>query len=389
MKNLFTLILSVILVMTFVFSLTACGSSDSSSIKESVSSATEIAPTEPATVNAELQSNLESQMSDRHFSGVVRVSKDGVVISEAASGKTAPDSDEDITLDTRFPVGSVSKQFCAAAIMQLKEAGKLSTADTLDKYFPDYPLGKDLTIKDLLTMQSGIPEMLFPHLRLASSNDDQKDEDNICIVSATASEEENRKAIKDWIFQQELDFEPGSDCAYSNSNFFLLADIIEQVSGQKYGDYMKENIFSPLQMNATGLITELKNADDLAQPMISTPDLPFGIDIDGTTFGAGDIVTTAADMDKWLTSLRENTLLSEESIKEMTTDYAPDSMLHYGYGLVIDTEGVWYHEGKVDSYTSYAYTVPESGYNYFAVSNASGGTEYFNELFSEYADVTE
>ena len=382
MKNNLTPILSVILAMIFVFSLAACGNSD-------VSSGDENAAAELATINAELQSDLESQMADRNFSGVVRVSKDGVVLCEAASGKMGPDSDEDITLDTRFPVGSVSKQFCAAAIMLLKEDGKLSTTDTLDKYFPDYSHGKDLTLKDLLTMQSGIPEMLGSHLRLSSSNDDQKEGSDVCIVSATANEADNRKAIKDWIFRQELDFEPDSDCLYSNSNYFLLADIVEQVSGQKYGDYLKEHIFSPLGMNATGLITELKNADDLAQPMFTTPEMPFGINIDGTTFGAGDIVTTAADMDKWLTSLRENAILSEESIKEMTTNYSPDATLHYCYGLISDTDGVWYHDGRVDSYTSYAYTVPEEGFNYFAVSNTASGTEYLIDLFSDYIDVTE
>lgn len=382
MKNKLTPILSIILSIIFLSSLAACGSTDSSTPDES-------APTESATVNAALQSELEIQMSDRNFSGVVRVSKNGTVLCESASGKMGPDSDEDITLDTRFAIGSVSKQFCAAAIMLLKEDGKLSTADTLDKYFPDYSRGKDLTVRDLLTMQSGIPEFLGPDLRLSSSDDDQKDETGVCVVSETATEAENRKAIKDWLFQQELDFEPESDCVYSNSNYFLLADIVEQVSGQTYSDYMKERVFSPLEMNATGLTPELKNADDLAQPKLNTPEMPFGIAIDGLTFGAGDIVTTTADMDKWLTSLRENTILSEESIKEMTTNHSPDSVLHYGYGFVIDTDGVWYHNGRVDSYTSYAYTVPEEGYNYFAVSNANSDTEYFKNIFLDNVHATQ
>lgn len=374
MRNILTALLSIILTAILIFTLAACGSSDSSSAETG-------APTEPATVNAALQSQLETQMTDRNYSGVVRVSKNGVVISESASGKMGPDSDKDITLDTRFAVGSVSKQFCAAAIMQLKENGKLSTSDTIDKYFPDYSRGKDITVKQLLTMQSGIPEMLTQFYNPSSSKGDK------CDVSSTASEAENRKALKEWIFRQPLDFDPGSDCTYSNSNYFLLADIVEQVSGQKYADYMKEHVFSPLEMNATGLITELKNAEDLAQPQSTASNVPIMIQIDGLTFGAGDIVSTAADMDKWLTSLRKNTILSEESVKEMTTDYSPDSMMHYGYGLVIDTNGALYHEGRVDSYTSYVYTAPKDEYNYIAFSNALSGTESFNTLFSE--DVKE
>ena len=370
MKNVITSLLSVILAATLIFTLAACGSSDSSSADTS-------APTEPATVNAALQSQLETKMTDRNYSGVVRVSKNGVVLSEYAFGKMDRNSDEDITLDTRFAVGSVSKQFCAAAVMQLKESGRLSTSETIDKYFPDYSRGKDITVKQLLNMQSGIPEMLNQFFHAPSSNSDT------CEVSSNASEADNRKELKDWIFRQSLDFEPGSDCVYSNSNYFLLADIVEQVSGQKYGDYMKEHVFSPLGMNATGLITELKNADDLAQPKSAASDVPIMIHIDGLTFGAGDIVTTAADMDKWLTSLRKNTILSEESIKEMTTDYSPDTMMHYGYGFVTDKEGVWYHEGRVDAYTSYVYTVPDNEYNYIAFSNALSGTESFNELFLE------
>jgi CubicO group peptidase (beta-lactamase class C family) len=137
-----------------------------------------------------------------------------------------------------MPVGSVSKQFCAAAILMLRDKGELSLDDTLSKYFPEYEIGKDITLKQLLSMQSGIYDMV--------------NEGVVDDMSADNSEEANTEVIKNWIFSKELKFEPGSTMSYSNSNYFLLGNIVEQVSGEKYMDFLRENIFKPIGMNNTG-----------------------------------------------------------------------------------------------------------------------------------------
>ncbi len=180
--------------------------------------------------------------------------------------------------------------------------------------------------------------------------------------------EENRQAALAWLFEQPLNFEPGTRYEYSNSNYFLLAQIVEQVAGMPYEDFVRQRIFEPLGMNRSGFIHELWHEDDVALPPAADAENFEAPIASGVLQGAADLVTTAGDIDKWLTALRQKTLLSEESYAEMTQDYSPDDG-KYGYGLMLHMPNGVGHTGMLSAYTSLAYTRPDKGYNFFAVSN--------------------
>lgn len=299
------------------------------------------------------QNYLDEQMEEYDIHGVVYVTKNGEVLCQSARGIANTAESKEMTVDTLFPIGSNSKQFCAAAILLLQEQGKLSVDDPVSEYFPEYTIAKDVTIKNLLTMRSGIcnhPESLFKEYTL----------------SEDATSEENIQTILEWLYTKKLLFTPDKAHRYSNTNYLLLSIIVEQVSGQSYADFIEENIFVPLGMNNSGFYEELKNHPDLAEHN-GEADAPIDPDYKGLIQGSGDLVSTAEDMDKWMTSLKECTILSEESVNEMTTDYSRGT--GYGYGVRLQNDGELFHDGAIVTYLSFVFTYPDEGFNVFAVTN--------------------
>lgn len=276
-----------------------------------------------------LQTKFEKMLDKYQFEGVMSVMKDGVSAVSIARGTL--ENGEAITIDTPMPVGSISKQFCAAAILLLQEQGKLSTEDTLGKYFPEYEAGKDIPLSLVLSHRSGVPD-------IPDSIHD--------IVSVDKSYEENTDLFKEWHFALPLSFEPDRIYSYSNSNFFLLADIIEQVSGKKYIDFLRENILTPLGMEHTGSISELSEKPAwLGGITFEKVDLEKGL-----TKGSGDIISNAADISKWLNALTGGNVLSDDSYQQMITDYSPEE--GYGYGIRIGFFGGIGHNGQIGDYYS-------------------------------------
>ncbi len=316
------------------------------------------------------QDYLDSLTSKRNINGVVYVTKDGEVLCEYANGMANTEEGKKITTDTMFPIGSNSKQFCAAAILLLKEQGKISVDEKISKYFPEYVKGADITVKDLLTNRSGIRNyqegVMFEEYAL----------------STEATESENQEKILNWIYSKELTFKPDSRYEYSNTNFFLLSLIAEQVSGQSYTDFVKENILTPLKMTNSGFYEELYNHPDLAEHR-GDPSEIIDPEYKGYAQGAGDLVSNAKDMDKWMTSLREHTILSEESITEMTTNYSPTSPSGYGYGIGVLSDGTLTHNGLATTYVSVSSTNFNNKLNVFVISN---NFEYEESTVLDFAD---
>lgn len=335
MKKLLALALSILITL----SAAAC-SNQSSGTAETTSPATTAAPTQEATTGSPEQQMLTEKLNDLGFEGTVYAAKGGKAYATYATG-TLPGGDA-ITIDTPMPVGSVSKQFCAASILMLQEQGKLSVKDKLSKYFPECPYGDKITLHNMLSMRSGIPEII------------DKKEQLQYEVSMDKTDEENTAAFKNWVFAQELDFEPDESFAYSNSNFMLLGLIVEQVSGKSYINFLHDNIFTPLGMKHSGTIHELKDNPSWANGVThKAEDLSPGIE-PGMAKGAGDIVSTGEDITLWLNALRSGKVISKDSYKAMTTDYT-DSTSHYGYGIYLDFINGIGHFGNIGTYTAADY----------------------------------
>ncbi len=348
-------ILAIILSCAMLLSVSACSSEKADNTETTVQSTT-TEPTQAVTVDPlsdEVKEQIDTALEKNNFEGIVYLTQNGTVVYESATGKD--EKGADLTVESPMYIGSVSKQFCATAIMMLKEQGKLTVDDTLDKFFPEYEIGKDITIKNLLSMRSGIPEMLG----------------NLDGVSVDKTESENVAIIKKWIFEQPLDFEPDSENVYSNTNYFLLGIIVEEVSGQPYNEFIRENIFKPLGMKDSGFVNEVKTNPDFSKGL-TYDTFPAGTGAeDGVSKGAGDIVTTAPDMDKWMTGLRSGKIISDESYREMIADHSPDIGAHYGYGLqAMYKKGIG-HGGKIGNYMCLDYINEEYGYNLFAITSTT------------------
>lgn len=298
-------------------------------------------------LSEETSKKIDDILSENIMEGVVYITKDDKPIYQSAAGNL--ESGDELTIDMPLPIGSVSKQFCAVSILQLRDAGSLSLDDTLEKYFPNYEKGKDITLKQLLTMRTGIPD-------LEGADFDFKD---------GGTDEENTLVVLKWLNKQPFGFAPDTNYEYSSTNYFLLANIVEKVSQKSYTEYLRENIFTPLNMIQSGSIYELKNSPDWANGL--TYSEVAEQNIDGFAKGAGDLVCSVKDLSLWLTALKSGKVISQESYNEMTTNYSDEN--NYGYGIQSDLFGGIGHLGAIYPFCTAEYTNAENSLNLIVISN--------------------
>ncbi len=305
----------------------------------------------------DIQKEFEEILEKHKFAGVAYAEKNGKAVALAAKGKS--ESGADFTVDTVMPVGSISKQFCTAAILLLQEKGKLSIDDRLEKYYPEYTAAKDVRLKDMLDMRSGIPDI------------------NLELGSIDSTEEENIAALSKEIFSKPLDFETDTAFGYSNFNYILLAEIVEKTSGKKYIDYLRSNFFEPLGMKNTGSIDEMKAGQSWANGVSYT-----NIELrPGLTKGCGELLSTGADISLWLYGLSSGKVISSESYEAMTTDYSEGE--GYGYGIRPQFFGGVGHTGGIGDYYSADYLKADEGLTIFFSSNSLKSPGYITFIMTD------
>ncbi|MDX1407859.1 MAG: serine hydrolase domain-containing protein, partial [Saprospiraceae bacterium] len=188
-----------------------------------------------AQVHDQIEAYVKPLVLSNNFAGVVSVAWQGNRVFEQAFGMADHERGGKHTIDGVFQIASVSKPFTATAIMMLVEEGKLRLDDPVSRFVPDFTRGADLTVHHLLTHTSGIPNI------------------NSMPVYTILEQQDNAPAGLITHFKDlPLDFEPGERYGYSNSNYNLLAFIVEQVSGMEFGDFLSTRIFAPLDMTHTG-----------------------------------------------------------------------------------------------------------------------------------------
>jgi CubicO group peptidase (beta-lactamase class C family) len=170
-----------------------------------------------------------------NFSGAVLVARGDKVLFRRAYGMANYELQVPNTPETRFHIASVSKPFTAAAILQLQEQGRLNVADHVSRYLPDFPNGDRITLDNLLTHTSGIPNV-----------------NNLPDYDLFARAPHSLPELVAKFADLALDFQPGANYRYSNSNYNLLALVVEKVSGETYGDYLRKHIFGPAGMRDSG-----------------------------------------------------------------------------------------------------------------------------------------
>ncbi|MEJ0085113.1 MAG: serine hydrolase [Pseudomonadota bacterium] len=291
------------------------------------------------------------------FMGTVLVARDGQIVfsnayGAANVGKTAPN-----TLETRFRIGSLTKQFTAAAILVLEQRGKLSTTDLVKKYLPDAPAAwNQITVAHLLTHTSGIPNFTsFPEY-------------------AEFSRQPNTpQQLIDRFRGKPLDFAPGTEMRYSNSGYVLLGYIVEKASGMPYAKFLDENIFKPLEMKDSGYETSNPPIPNLAQGYArgsSGPEVAQPLDMT-VPFAAGGLYSTVTDLLRWEQALFGNKLLSAASLQKLTTPAKNE----YAFGLVISSRAgqrVIEHNGGINGFNSKLAYYPADKVTVVALSNING-----------------
>jgi CubicO group peptidase (beta-lactamase class C family) len=263
---------------------------------------------------------IRPYVETNNFSGRILISRKGKVLFNKAYGLANIEFGVPNDLNTVFHLASLSKTFTAAAILILEQKGLLDTDDPLSKFIPDYPSGNTITLHHLLSHTSGITEV-----------NDLPEYDNASLQPQTP------ETLVELFKHKPLEFRPGEKYQYSNSNYSLLALIIERVSKMKFGDFLKENIFLPLRMDQTyhagnmaQLITHL--AEGYSCDGNFGMQKPTYLDWSSKT-GSGSLAATADDLAKWNDALFGTSILSEKSKTKMFTKYAES-----GYGWYLGNQ---------------------------------------------------
>ena len=298
------------------------------------------------TTNAD---NIIAQYPD--FSGTVLMSSGNRIVYEKSfgtiDGKT-PNED-----NTIYQIGSVTKQFTGTAILQLEKQDLLNVTDTLDKYFPEYTASagylKDITVSQLLQMTAGFGD----YMQTIENSEDLLNE---YLKAAKESDDNAKKFIVSTIMNEGISTDPGTVYSYSNSSYYLLGIIIEQLSGMSYRDYLQKNFFDYADMKDTYFVGDGKDPCSGYSPAqekyISDKEDKYR-QAEGAyvyLFSAGSVVSTAEDVLRWLRVVSS----SEEMYNATDRKIVEHSTWLYNYGWNTG-DYIWHHSGRTYAYSSQIY----------------------------------
>ena len=298
------------------------------------------------------------------FNGTVLVAEKGKIILEKGYGMYDFEKKLANKPETRFEIGSITKQFTSMIIMKLYERGQIDLTGKLSQYLPYYRKdnGDRITIHNLLTHTSGIPNYT----------------DNRNFMQSEVTKPITPKDLILNYCSSDLEFEPGTKFNYSNSGFVILGAVIEEITGKKYKDVLNEEILMPLGMYDSGY-------EDLTQPM---PNRALGYDrspdglkrsrpIDMTIpFAAGAMYSTVQDLYKWDRALYTEKLITNKTKEMMFTPF----LSNYAYGWSVQMfpvngkeKKLITHSGGIFGFVSNIARVPEDDLVIIALSNFGAG----------------
>lgn len=316
---------------------------------------------------------LQLLTEDERFNGSVLVAKGDQVIFSKGYGDAAIEYGIPVRPETKFRIGSITKQFTAMAVMQLVEEGKIDLENSIVDYLPDYPQapGQQITIHHLLTHSSGIPS----YTGMTE------------IMKHRGSMEEAPEDFIKHFWDKELEFEPGSKFKYNNSGYYLLGMIIEKVSNMPYDEYLKKHIFEPLGMKNSGFEHYRDVIPDMAEGYAAVGDYPekAGNIVTDMAGAAGALYSTTGDLLRWHRALLDKKLVSEATYQKIFTPY----LNQYGYGWGIEDHSgktVYAHSGGIDGFRSMGILLPEEKLSVIVLSNleSANSTQIAQDLTKMY-----
>ncbi len=308
-----------------------------------------------------LKSHLGKLTKDNLPGLAVLVARDGRIAYEGGFGFADVEKKTPVTTATKFRIGSVSKQFIAAAVLRLADDGKLALTDTLEKFYPGFPRGGEITLHHLLTHTSGIHSYT------------SKPEFMSRVQKAIAPDE-----LIAWFRDDKPDFAPGAGFLYNNSAYFLAGEVVAKVSGQSLAAYLRAAFFEPLGMKDTGIFDNAKPPPGIALGYSVTEGKAApAIDWDMTwAGGAGALYSTVGDLFRWNEALFGGKVVKPESFTLMTTPVKlPPGVdgMSYGYGVMmarVSRLPCVTHSGGLNGWTSDLLRIPGQNCSIIALANA-------------------
>lgn len=302
---------------------------------------------------------------DKPGLGII-LSQSGKTVYQAAVGMADITTKTPLNVDQLFEIGSVTKQFTAAAILLLQQQGKLSVNDRLHQYLPNFPHHRDkITLAHLLSHTSGLADYL----------------DNAQTMAQTDKKQSSAFIVE----QVSLDLPialPGVQYQYSNTGYLLLGRVIEVVSGLSYADFMQQKVFTPLGLTHTQVNTQSNTWQTLANKVTgysreqkAPTQYIAPQQVDRSWIGAaGAIVSTLADMSRWHQALKGGKLVNEQAYRRMVTPYTLSSgeAIRYGFGFdiyPINGQSTISHQGMVPGYFSWSVYYPKKDVYAMVYSN--------------------
>ncbi|GAC1387590.1 MAG: hypothetical protein NVSMB31_00140 [Vulcanimicrobiaceae bacterium] len=296
-----------------------------------------LSPQQTRQIDAAMQAVLERE----HIAGMsIAVARNGEVAYARGYGFADNVSKRAAEATTIYQIGSLTKQFTAAAVLMLVRDGKLSLDATLHSVLPAYGKGASITVRELLTQTSGIPD----------------------YVPAAQSPSEILHALQ----ESDLHFKPGERWEYSNSNYLLLGLIIERISGMPYEAFIRSHLILPLHLGATSYTNLSKNSGTIASGTAYTDKglVPASVSSMDAVFSAGALSSNVYDLSSWDAALWQDRVVPKNLRVLMTTPQRlPDGTSSgYGMGLMISKmygRTVVMHNGAIDGFSAFTGTVLE------------------------------
>jgi D-alanyl-D-alanine carboxypeptidase len=311
----------------------------------------------------------EHMMSDFYHEdapgAVVLVARGDEVLYRGARGLADVKTDTRLTPDSVLRIGSISKQFAAAGLLKLIEAGKLSLNDPLSKFIPNFPNGNHITVLELLNHTSGVKN----YTDIAGWGNGPLDK----AMSTT----QLVATFKD----AKPDFTPGEGWAYDNSGYVLIGAVIEVVTGQPWYAYLRRTLFDPLGLTHTGYGADPK----FAAQQVHGYSLKEGKIVPAKVISmtipnaAGGLVSTVDDLLKWNLALHEGRVLKSASYTQMITPIGKAVEANYGFGIELTTvqgQPMLGHDGGIFGFASMLEYVPGQDISVIVLQNNDSNDEY-------------
>ena len=296
----------------------------------------------PADLEKKLDEKISSALKKAGAPSVsVAVVRDGRLFYAKALGTADLATKRAADVNTRYAVGSISKQFTVAAILLLQEQGQLSLDDRVAKFFPNLTRAKDITIRQLLSHTSGY--------------EDYAPQD---YVIPEWTQPITPEGVLDRWAKKPLNFEPGAKWQYSNTNYVLAGVIFEKAAGRPLVPFLREKIFQPLGMQSAADWPPGQPSDAVAYTRYAIgPPRPTKREATGWYFAAGELAMTPSDLAKWDIAFLEKRILSARSYEEFTREVKLNNgdSTHYALGLSLPEAGnmpSFQHGGEVSGFIS-------------------------------------